>query len=184
MDKNKNITTQKNENIDSKSKKEDKEKELEKEEPVIILQAQTLQEKLYYLRSSYDLARAGVTMPTEFLNKIYEDLLKVLVSYENIITTSNNEMRFHKEFDKIEIEIMDKLEVLNNAVNENYVADMTTEGNLGVFDKDDKIVRVYNNIDDYRINIEEDIKTNFRRDKYFDNIKTLDLNDKSKNTDD
>ena len=76
MDKNKNITTQKKENIDSKSKKEDKEKELEKEEPVIILQAQTLQEKLYYLRSSYDLARAGVTMPTEFLNRIYEDLLK------------------------------------------------------------------------------------------------------------
>ena len=149
----------------------------------IELVARTRLEKLYLLREAYELGRVGVKFPPEMLNACYEDLVKDIINYEAILNESGKITKFNDEFLKIQEEVEEKLESMSNLYGEDYVADMTVDGYLGIYNKDNKVVRVYTSIDDYKINIDEDYKVNFKRDKYFENMKQLDLKDKSKNVD-
>ena len=67
-------------------------------------------------------------------------------------------------------------------IRNSYVVSEMSNGKIGIIEgtsaENKQIIRIYDDYSDYYINIEEDIKCGFKREKYFSNIKKLSKNKK------
>ena len=118
--------------------------------------------------------------------KYVEDQNEQLQAYEKQQQDKYNEIHEavmlnfnNKGAIEIAKDITDRMVKLNIA--NNYVISEMSDGKIGIIDsksdpKNKTVLRYYDDIYDYEINVEDDLKCNFQRQKLFENMRKLSPN--------
>jgi len=115
--------------------------------------------------------------------------LKQIEDQQQLAIQAQNEQQ--KKFDSIHKKVMKNFDnkgaieiakdisdrIVRLGINKTYIISEMDNGKIGIISgtnaNDKQVIRTYDDIYDFTINIEDDLKCEFKREKLFSNIKTL-----------